>query len=282
MSASLNSIGKLPKELTINSFSYLEPSDVTSCCHVSKDWQTAANENRLWTTMAKRMGNGNVPNVPNIKAYVQEQDSRSPKNEKIIHRLQAFLDRISLGQNANFKCHIVGSNNQTISVEFMAFRNNGRFDLAFEDNYDTARGIGDGSLSTPQPPYQINTNRLENHTHNNERRIVYKQGPLQVTVKFPELSHIDVNSQTDLQKRITNMVAIKLDSLVDELGQIHDSHRFSIVTRHLLSAGILFYFEVPYALPIWMIGACVDMLWPRKNDSILNELDNPTEGKPRL
>ena len=238
MSIALNPVKVLPEETSFQIFSYLEKPDLASCCQVNKGWRRLASDNELWATIARQMFKGEALNVPNIKAFLQKLESQKLKsNEEIIDRLQAFIDRISLGQNARFRCLVsTGSGYQAISVEFKATKDkiakisntltaceDNLTDLDFKDDCIAINGIGNGSLVAPQPPeYQPKSQSLSKQLAMRERIIVCTipiNGPFQAVLRFPELPHTDLEHQTDMEHNITHMVQVKLDKLASQLSR---------------------------------------------------------------
>jgi len=234
MSLSFDPLQVLPEEISFKLFSKLEKHHLAACCQVNKNWRRVGNDGRLWAKIAAQMLNGTVPNVPNIKTYLGELESQKVKsNEKIIDRLQAFIDRISLGQNARFRCLIsTGPGYQTISVEIKGTTNKiaqipntpsafqgslTAFD--FKDDCIAINGIGNGSLIGPQPPkYQPRSVSLSQVAGMGESIIVCTiplHGPFQAVLRFPQILHTD--NKTDMERTITNMVQIKLDELASQV-----------------------------------------------------------------
>lgn len=250
MSFAIDPVIALPEEVSLQIFSYLEKSDLASCCEVNKGWRRLASDNELWAPIARQMFNGEDLKVPNIKASLQVFESKKLKsNEEILDRLQAFINRISLDNNARFRCIITtGSRYQAISVEFKGTQDeiapqmlpantNNLTDFNFKDDCIATNGIGDGSLVAYQPPEHL-PKACRTYTLFGIREHIHvftpNDGPFQAVLRFPDPHMIGLEHQTDMEHRIMNMVQVKLDKLA---GQV--SRKNSIMYTTAIGVGVV-------------------------------------------
>jgi hypothetical protein len=92
-------LGPLATETWIKIFSYLEEPDLANCCRVSSEWNQLASDNLIWKDIAKKTFNGEVPETANFKDFLRShQLHQLDSNEKIIQKIESFLNEISLGE----------------------------------------------------------------------------------------------------------------------------------------------------------------------------------------
>lgn len=96
----------LPEELILHVFSFLEIRDLGTCSLVSKQWKRIAEDNGLWKRkLLKEIGFSSVAisEGNNIKKQLGEIAILSI--DKLIEKLNLFLNTICLHQNGEFNCH---------------------------------------------------------------------------------------------------------------------------------------------------------------------------------
>lgn len=271
MSIVLDPVSRLPTEISLNSFFYLNKSDLVSCCQVSKGWRTLADDNQLWKAIAYRTLKDLLPEDISqqcSKAFIKEWEARKLKsNEEIIACLQAFVDRISLGQNARFRCVIsTGSQYQIISAQISAGNIDRTLDIHGTPRYLThfdfsgdyfGKNIGNGSLLRPQrPPQLAASGAVANETIEGQRVTVYVlrsfQVPFQAILRFPDLPPLNSHHRIDMQDRIMNILACKIHKLCWRSG-------FLLCWRSSFLIN-----SIKIAIGVGLLGIGVHGMWQKK------------------
>lgn len=154
--------------LSSSTFSYLKGGELVACCSVSTRWRALASQDKLWERVAKQIF-GDALQVPNFRTFLRQCISNS--NDHIVDRIQAFANRISMGQNARFRC-VIGplQGSQTVGNQAVEIIIEGRkqgdgpvdlysclryhvANLDFTENCIAVNGLGNLSLS--MPPSQL-------------------------------------------------------------------------------------------------------------------------------
>jgi len=166
---------------------------------------------------------GNFLNAPKIQII--------HSNSELIDRIEAFINKIRMGQNGRFIC-IVGSdsNHKTICINFkgnhdeIILNQTGMsvFNFNFQEIF-YINTIYDGALDRTTPPqhrqqnssfvqYQKYTSNSQNHLYKIE--LPNDDRSFQAILRFPGyVSNKTTDIKTPLENRILDMMTKKLDSL---------------------------------------------------------------------
>jgi hypothetical protein len=146
MSVNFDPQAVLPEELFFHILSFLEIPGVGNCCQVNHQWNRVANDNLLWSQIARRVYRI-TSNAGGMKGFVRAM----PSNEELIRLMKEFVVKVSLGQVGTFRC-IFGSEDE-ISI---AIQPNGQPQLIagrtnIIEEHLLIRNLDDEPLNTPIP-----------------------------------------------------------------------------------------------------------------------------------
>lgn len=150
----------MPREISRHILSFLKPFDLAQCCQVNSEWNRLASHDDIWLEIAKKIFINGANLHPKTKARIKAWDSHHLKShEEILDRIQSFLDKISLGQNARFKCIAQAENGlQTISIEIKGDKKSPDFDyyqdqlnFDFTEDYVFVNDFNNGFLLEKTP-----------------------------------------------------------------------------------------------------------------------------------
>jgi|GEM_PF-5391097 len=234
------SFTSLSDELLLKVFSYLMPSQVALCCRVNSTWRQLASDNMLWRERGRELF-GQYLAVPNVHAFLGEFHSQQLRsNDEIVERIQAFANRVSLGQNGSFRCIIAGAGQgyRTISVEIKGGRtraprvsgapqdredNVREFDI--QDTWHVSHAVGRSDLLNPEPEdpgIWYGSRQLPMRL--NDLALKYENGPFSAVVRFtnPLQNEMDfhtwqhftsLENATQMQQKVNTIIARKISSL---------------------------------------------------------------------
>ena|ERR1700722_16914117 len=235
-------IKDLPPECALNILSNLGQKDLGHCSQVCTQWEAFVSDNALWKPGVQQKFS-QVQTVPSFKQLLKEVNAQQlQSNDEIVDRVQKFLDRVSLGQNARFRCIIgSGQGQKVLSIEIKGkkegavvlnnefadpadgiyeFANpaNNISDFNFIEDYYAPNGIGNEKLTNPTPPrykprwhLERSDEDLSQHPSFEVFRIATSaRGPFLAIMRSPAYS----NSPISLE--IKNAMRIKLDKIAHQ------------------------------------------------------------------
>ncbi|NGX58589.1 MAG: hypothetical protein K940chlam3_01496, partial [Chlamydiae bacterium] len=96
----------LPEEINLQIFSYMKPSELSTCCRVRNSWNNFLKDDSLWTELFhKNNFNRDMLKGGKIKDFLDKKLSRLLKSgDEIIDRIQKFADSIHFGKNGVITC----------------------------------------------------------------------------------------------------------------------------------------------------------------------------------
>jgi hypothetical protein len=237
MSTTLDEVSVLPKDMVLEIFCRLDNSSLGCCSQVCKDWNDVLNQNVcIWERISTEVF-GRVPVLPKgkllknfCKKFASQQIKGSNGNSELLDRIQCFLRKIELGQNARFKSvfflekspapvylniKIKGSKDQTSPIP--------KSSIDFKENL-FFRGVGDehhilaSELAAPQfyEQHVFSTDKVENQDKIITSYTFPVSGPFQGSIEFPRDILANKDQRLDMRFSIENLVRIKLDNLVTQ------------------------------------------------------------------
>ncbi len=229
----INIISKLPDEVSLQIFSNLSPKDLASCSQVCSDWKKLVGDNSLWKPFVKNNFNIDERHIENYKQYYVDNIGKLKSNDEIFKRIEAFTDRISLGQNGRFICrfsHLADSKYRPIKITLKGKfnkkvpQNLNKFDV--EIACEIVNPINNGSLTIPNnvPVFKsalggsMTGSECTPGTYRTYRMESPHYGPFQYYFEFPNLKYpvCNFNNKSDLEKRICELLNFKIRELANQ------------------------------------------------------------------
>lgn len=243
-------IQTLPGEMVIASLFFLPPPDLYACAQVNSKFK--ANCDRLWIPYARntiaRFGfDGRELQVPNYKQFMHQLTSQHVKSDdEFLSAFQAFLNRVSLGENGRFICLITsGQNRDMISVNIKADNKYSVHDhlpeVHIRETYLASQAVNlNIAFETPNNAVSDQVYAFRHELENKESyHSISYQTPdrhFRANLRFPS-AIIPYHQVTPLENRIQEAIQRKLAELyAQEKKSVH--HRLFIIAP-LMAIGIL-------------------------------------------
>ena len=102
--STLDPVYYLPETVSSQIFSCLNPDDLCRCACVCRQWRRVTEYDVVWREVAARILGLDLPprNVKLLFKEIAGQQVRS--DDELLERVQAFVDRVQLGQKGSFRC----------------------------------------------------------------------------------------------------------------------------------------------------------------------------------
>jgi hypothetical protein len=239
----------LPNELSLKIFYYLDGSALRKCCQVHSNWHSLVNDISFWREIAKKffMIESSKDKVEIKNLFLSLESKQLKSNEDIIKQVEAFINKVSLNQNARFRCIFgLGKGSQFMNIEIKS--NSGKPEkIDLKEVYFSKQKIDSSSPVAPTSKYKLKRlspgsliqwtkNPIKKSENFTEQRLkirttiyevnipsglhfFYNTGPFKGTLEFSSLPEADLSNLTNMERRIKNIIKIKLDSYIDQTNQ---------------------------------------------------------------